>query len=208
MSNENVKARRNKKGLGLKEVIIVTLFSVLTFFVSMVTAIPFAGSVKLMLYAGYALMAIISGPIYVLMISKSSKVGTQILFFGIKALYYLLIGQVLTGIIFFVTGFICEAICMGDGYHNPIKAGAAYTLHTVVYGLGSFFPVIFLGEKYTQGLIDKGYDVETVNTMVSTYKNPVIVITVILTLVVTCIIGMLIGYALMKKQFQPAGVTE
>jgi energy-coupling factor transport system substrate-specific component len=207
MSN-NSKSKKNKKGLGLKEVILVTVFSVLTFVVSMITAIPFASSVMLQLYAGYALMAIISGPIYVLMISKSSKIGTQILFFGIKALYFLLMGQVLTGVIFLVAGCICEAICMNDGYHKPLKAGAAYALHTTVYGLGSFFPVIILGDTYAQGLIDKGYAVETVNTMVDTYRNPVIVVTVILMLVVTSAIGMFIGYMLMKKHFVPAGIAE
>lgn len=207
MSN-GTKNKKNKKGLGLKEVIIVTLFSVLTFVVSMITAIPFAGSVMLQLYAGYALMAIISGPIYVLMISKSSKIGTQILFLGIKALYFLLMGQVLTGVIFLVASCICEAICLNDGYHNPIKAGTAYALHTTVYGLGSFFPVIILGDTYAQGLIEKGYAVETVNTMVNTYKNPVIVITVILMLIVTSAIGMFVGYKLMKKHFAPAGIVE
>ena len=207
MSN-NSKSKKNKKGLGLKEVILVTVFSVLTFVVSMITAIPFASSVMLQLYAGYALMAIISGPIYVLMISKSSRTGTQILFFGIKALYFLLMGQVLTGVIFLAAGCICEAICMNDGYHKPLKAGAAYALHTTVYGLGSFFPVIILGDTYAQGLIDKGYAEETVNTMVSTYRNPMIVITVILMLIVTSAIGMLIGYVLMKKHFAPAGIAD
>jgi energy-coupling factor transport system substrate-specific component len=207
-SNSNTKTKKNRKGLGLKEVILVTLFSILTFVISMVTAIPFASSVMLQLYVGYALMAIISGPVYVLMISKSSKIGTQILFFGIKALYFLIMGQIMTGIIFLVTGCICEAICLKDGYHKPLQAGAAYALHTTVYGLGSFFPVILLGDSYAQGLIDKGYAEETVNTMVSTYRNPVIVLTVVLMLIVTSALGMLIGYLLMKKHFKPAGIAE
>ena len=53
-------SRNNRKAIGLKEIILVTLFSVLTFVISMITAIPFAASVMLQLYAGYALMAIIS----------------------------------------------------------------------------------------------------------------------------------------------------
>ncbi|MCR4642226.1 MAG: MptD family putative ECF transporter S component [Lachnospiraceae bacterium] len=202
------KSKKNKKTIGLKEVILVTLFSVLTFVVSMITAIPFAGSVLLQLYAGYALMAIISGPIYVLMISKSSKTGTQLLFMGIKALYFFLMGQVVTGVIFAVTACICEVICVNGGYHKTLQAGAAYAIHTTIYGLGSFFPVILLGDTYAQGLIDKGYAEETVNTMVSTYRNPGIVVTVILMLIVTSVIGIVIGAKLMKKQFAPAGLTE
>ena len=202
------KSKKNKKTIGLKEVILVTLFSVLTFVVSMITAIPFAGSVMLQLYVGYALMAIISGPIYVLMISKSSKTGTQLLFMGIKALYFFLMGQVVTGVIFAVTACICEALCVNGGYHKTVPAGAAYALHTTIYGLGSFFPVILLGDTYAQSLIDKGYAEETVNTMVSTYRNPLIVVTVILMLIVTSVIGMVIGSKLMKKQFAPAGIAE
>jgi energy-coupling factor transport system substrate-specific component len=207
MSNKT-KSNRNRKGLGLKEVILVTLFSVLTFVISMVTALPFASSVMLQLYVGYALMAVISGPVYVLMISKSSKTGTQILFFGIKALYFLLMGQILTAVIFFVTGCICEAVCLNDGYHKRMQSGIAYALHMTVYGLGSFFPVMFLGDTYIQGLIDKGYAEETVNTMVTTYRNPAIVLTVILTLAVSSAVGMMIGSGLMKKQFAPAGIVD
>ena len=51
-------------------------------------------------------MAIISGPIYALMISKAPKIGTQVLFFGLKGLYMLLMGQVLTGVIFIIGGII------------------------------------------------------------------------------------------------------
>ena len=201
-------SKKNSKFIGLKEVIIVTLFSVISFVISMVTAIPFAASVMLQLYAGYALMAIITGPVYVLMINKSSKIGTQVLFFGIIAIYYLLIGQIPTGIIFIVTGFICELICMKNGYHKPVQAGAAYALHMTVYGLGNFFPILILGETYFQGLIDKGVGAEKVNIMKETYSNPVIVLTVVLTLCVSSIIGMVIGYLMLKKQFAPAGVAD
>ncbi len=72
--------KSDSKFIGIKEIVVVTLFSVLTFVVSMLTAMPFAASVYLQLYVGYALMAIISGPIYVLMISKAPKIGTQVLF--------------------------------------------------------------------------------------------------------------------------------
>ena len=86
--------KSDSKFIGIREIVVVTLFSVLTFVISMLTAMPFAASVHLQLYVGYALMAIISGPVYVLMISKAPKIGTQVLFFGIKGSYMLLMGQV------------------------------------------------------------------------------------------------------------------
>ena len=198
---------KESKFIGIKEIVVVTLFSVLTFVVSMLTAMPFAASVYLQLYVGYALMAIISGPIYVLMISKAPKIGTQVLFFGLKGLYMLLMGQVLTGVIFIIGGVLCELIVMGDGYRNAVKSGASYALHTTLYGLGSFFPVIFFADNYAKQLIDKGYKQELVDTMLSLYRSPVIVATVALVLIVSSVIGMLIGSRMMKKHFQPAGVA-
>ena len=196
-----------RKFVGLKEIIIVVLFSVLTFIVSMVTALPFAASVHLQLYAGYALMAVISGPIYVLMISKAPKVGTQVLFFAVKGLYMLIMGQVLTGIIFIVGGFICELIVMNDGYHSVIRSGAAYMLHMTLYGLGSFFPVLFLGDTFRAQLLSRGYDAEAVETMVSLYSSPVIILTVVLCLCVASALGMFIGSRMMKKHFVPGGAV-
>lgn len=193
--------------IGLREIISVTLFSVLTFVVSMVAAMPFAASVHLQLYLGYALMAIISGPIYVLMISKSSKGGTQILFFAIKGLYMLLMGQVMTGIIFIVAGIICELIVMNGGYHKTVQAGAAYMLHNTIYGLGSFFPMLFFAETYAEQLIDKGYDKSLVDTMVALYQSPLIIVTVIITLCISSAVGMFIGMKMMKKHFKPAGIA-
>ena len=198
--------KSDSKFIGIREIVVVTLFSVLTFVVSMLTAMPFAASVHLQLYVGYALMAIISGPIYVLMISKAPKIGTQVLFFGIKGLYMLLMGQVLTGVIFIIGG-LGERIVMGDGYHNVVKSGAAYALHTTLYGLGSFFPVIFFADNYAKQLIDKGYKQELVDTMLSLYRSPLIVATVALVLIVSSVIGMFIGSRMMKKHFRPAGVA-
>ncbi|MCR5141414.1 MAG: hypothetical protein K6C68_02650 [Ruminococcus sp.] len=65
--------KSESKFIGIREIVVVTLFSVLTFVVSMLTAMPFAASVHLQLYVGYALMAIISGPVYVLIITHDSE---------------------------------------------------------------------------------------------------------------------------------------
>ena len=199
--------KSESKFIGIREIVVVTLFSVLTFVISMLTAMPFAASVHLQLFVGYPLMAVISGPVYVLMISKAPKIGTQVLFFGIKGLYMLLMGQVLTGIIFIIGGVLCELIVMGDGYRNAVKSGAAYALHTTLYGLGSFFPVIFFADNYAKQLIDKGYKQELVDTMLSLYRSPLIVTTVALVLIVSSIIGMVIGSRMMIKHFRPAGAV-
>ena len=44
--------KSESKFIGIREIFVVTLFSVLTYLVSMLTAMPFAASVHLQLYVG------------------------------------------------------------------------------------------------------------------------------------------------------------
>jgi len=199
---------KTKKVIGFKEIVIVVLFSILTFAVSMLTAMPFAASVYGQLYGGYALMAVLSGPIYVLMISKAPKIGTQILFFAVKGLYMLLMGQVLVGVIFILGGCVCEIICLNGGYKKPIRSGAAYALHTTVYGLGSFFPMLFFADNYKQQLISAGYDEAAVEKMLSIYHDPLIICSVAAVLIVSSCLGFWLGTKMLKKHFKPAGVAD
>ena len=199
---------KSKQTIGFKEIVIVVLFSVLTFVVSMLTAIPFAASVYGQLYGGYALMAIISGPIYVLMISKSSKMGTQILFFAVKGLDMLLMGQILVGAIFILGGCVCELLCLNGGYRNPIRSGAAYALHTTIYGLGSFFPMLFFADTYKQQLLSAGYEETAVEKMLTVYHNPFVICSVAIVLIIFSCLGMWVGTKMLKKHFKPSGVTN
>lgn len=196
-----------RKVIGFKDVVTVVLFSVLTFIVSFVTAIPFSGSVYGMLFGGYALMALICGPIYLIMINKAPRIGTQILFFAVKALYMLICGQLLTAAVFFVGGLICEAICLGGGYKNTVKSTAAYALHTTLYGFGSFFPAVFLTESYSARMIAAGASPESVATTMSVYHQPLTMLGVALVLIVFSILGVFIGTKMFRKHFAPAGIA-
>ena len=80
-------------------------------------------------------------------------------------------------------------------------------LHMTLYGLGSFFPVLFLGDTFRAQLLSRGYDAEAVETMVSLYSSPVIILTVVLCLCVASALGMFIGSRMMKKHFVPGGAV-
>lgn len=168
---------------------------------------PFAMSVYGQLYGGFALMAMICGPVFMLMISKAPRRGTMILFATVKALYIFCIGQVLVGFIFIGGGIICELIVSGDGYRNKMRFGVAYALHNVIYGFGSFFPVILFTDTYRQHLLENGYKKEIVDSMVQAYSNPVVIVTVAISITVFSVIGIVIGSKMLKKHFNPAGVA-
>lgn len=197
---------KNNNFIGLKEIVIVVLLSVLTIVINLICAIPFMASPKWSVWGGYTLSTLISGPIYVLMISKSSKKGTNLLFFGVKALYTLIMGQVPTAIVYLLGGVICELIVLNGGYRNALRAGIAFAVHNVIFGIGSFTPMFLGADSYAQQMLDSGMEQSAVNAMVYDLVAPDFVLISTVLLVVASALGMLIGVKTLKKHFKPAGV--
>lgn len=204
-----------KNFIGLKQIVIIVLLSVLTIVVSMVTGIPFMTSPKWSVLGGYSLAALINGMIYVLIITKSPMRGTNLLFFGVKALYVLVMGQIPTVIVYLIGAIICEGITWNDGYKKPLIAGISYTVHNVIFSIGTFTPIFLnptsYGEQMTAQMAEYGMDAESievmVNAMIYDLVAPGFVLLASAMIAIASVIGMFIGVKMMKKHFKPAGVA-
>ena len=108
-------SQSKKRIIGLKEIVIVVLLTALIIVVSLITALPFMASPRWSVWGGYTLTALIGGSIYVLMIAKSPKIGTNLLFFSVQALYTLIMGQAPTALVYLIGGIICELITLNGG---------------------------------------------------------------------------------------------
>lgn len=194
--------------VGLKEVVVVVLLSVLTLAVTLVCAIPFVASPQWSVWGGYTLAALISGPIFILMISKAPKTGTAFLFFFVKALYVLMMGQIPTALVYCLGGVICELVLMKGGYKSPFRLALSYALHSVIFGIGTFTPLFMNAAGYAKQLLDAGMDQGIVNTMVYDLTMPGFLAIATIALIGGSAVGVLIGLKLLKKHFQPAGVTS
>lgn len=196
-----------KKFIGLKEIVIIVLLTALTLVVNLVTAIPFMTSPTWSVWGGYTISTLISGPIFVLMIAKSPRIGTGLLFFGVKALYALIMGQAPTALVYFIGGVICELITLGGGYKQLWRAGISYVIHSIIFGIGSFTPIFIGADAYAQQMLDAGMSQEIVNSMIYDLIAPRFVVISSLLLAVASIIGMAFGILMLKKHFKPAGVA-
>lgn len=202
-----------KKFIGLKQVVVVVLLTLLNIVISMISGLPFSFSPKLMVLVGYSLAALLNGIVYVLMIAKSPIRGTNLLFFGVKVIYVILFGQIPTGIVYLVGGIICEAITWNDGYKKPLKAGSSFAIHNVVFSIGSFTPIFLNPEAYAQHMRENmaSMDPDMVETMVHAmiYElvEPSFLLLAIVLIIVGSAIGFFAGMKMMKKHFRPAGVA-
>ncbi|MFV0362449.1 MAG: MptD family putative ECF transporter S component [Suipraeoptans sp.] len=196
-----------KKFVGLKEIVIVVLLAVLTIVVNMVTAIPFMASPKWSVWGGYTLGALISGVIYVLIIAKAPRIGTNLMFFAVKALYALIMGQTPTALVYLTGGVICELITLNGGYKQQWRAGISYAVHSVIFGIGSFTPMFIGADAYAQQMRDAGISQEIVDSMVYDLVAPGFVMITSVLLVIASALGMIIGMKMLKKHFRPAGVA-
>jgi len=207
MEEKKMATAKEGKLIGLKEIVIVVLLSILTIVLNLVTAIPFMTSPKWSVWGGYAIATLISGPIYILMISKAPKTGTNFLFFAVKALYTLIMGQVPTALVYLAGGVICELIIINGGYKNSLRAGIAFAAHSVIFGVGSFTPMFIGADAYAEQMLAAGLDQAMVDAMVYDLIAPNFIAISSVILIVAATAGVLIGLKMLKKHFKPAGVA-
>ena len=104
---------KQSKFLSLKEFVIVLLLACVETAIGLVVTMPFAANLQLVYFLAPGLAGLFNGIIYVLIIKKCPKIGTEFIIPAIYGLYFLFSGSVyvFTGCItsFFtaLAGWVC-----------------------------------------------------------------------------------------------------
>ena len=123
--------------LNLKELVIVILLACVEMVIALVTAIPFAANLQLVYFAAPGLAGLINGIIYVLLIKKCPKIGTQFIIPMIYGLYFLFTGSVYVFMFFAILAVVNELIMLGGGYQSKIRPVIPHTLTWMLNAMGS-----------------------------------------------------------------------
>lgn len=198
---------KEKRWIGFKDVVVIALLTALSIVIQLVSGIPFAASPQLMMFASVAILMVICGPIYMLMMSKTPHKGAAVLYGAIQGIYYLILGQWIIGIVFFIGGIISECVLLGKGYQKPLRIGAAYLVYAAFYPLATYSPYLILADRYKVQLASAGLSQMAIDSIMDFYTSPVMIGLSVVCACICAAVGGFIGYKMLQKHFKPAGVV-
>lgn len=195
----------NEKKLKARDFITIGIFTAILWVVQMV--IMYLGFLSPFIVAGYAvLIPIVTGIPMMLYYARIEKFGM------------LTITSVIVAILLFIfgMGFLGAPICIAAGVIADLiaKAGKYKSWKKTVISCGvfnlwvsaSYLPLVLTADAYKQSLIEGGFDAsfaDTLFTLVTPATYPVII-----SLCFVCgVIGAFIGKAVVRKNFEKAGIV-
>ena len=195
----------NEKKLKARDFITIGIFTAILWVVQMV--IMYLGFLSPFIVAGYAvLIPIVTGIPMMLYYARIEKFGM------------LTITSVIVAILLFIfgMGFLGAPVCIAAGVIADLiaKSGKYKSWKKTVISCGvfnlwvsaSYLPLVLTADSYKQSLIEGGFDAsfaDTLFTLVTPATYPVI----ILLCFVCGVIGAFIGKAVVRKNFEKAGIV-
>lgn len=200
-SNLGVRGKMVSNVWKMRDYITLTIFNVVMLIVMTINGM-FAYPMNYLIGAG--IVALINGPIYMVMANKIGKRG--VLFFSslLTGLFFVAFGLVYYLLIFAVVGLLCELVMWGgDSYRRPVRNAAGYSLFYVGYTMCGVVPLVFFREQYVSGL-EKKYSPEALADMLYYYETPSMVLIMCAITIAGAVGGCLLGRMLLRKHVKKA----
>ena len=180
------------------------LLTALCLVIVTIAVLPFAANIKLVLWVVSGLEMLLCGPIYMLMVSKAPRYGTQLLFSFLFAAYYFITnGMILISLLILGVGMVRELMMLKGGYRSPVRLTA--------FGLGVMFaPTVMMlttRQQMIDTMLDSGLTLEYAESIFVIYSPANIAIGTFIT-VIGAVLGCMLGYRMLCKHFRPAGIVE
>lgn len=194
--------------IGVKDAILITLLTAVMLIIQSVTLLPFAVNLKLTLWFAMGTELLLCGIVYILMIAKSPKTGTLLLYGIIIAVYYFFVNGLLPiSLMLIGDGLLCELILLRGGYKSKIRITTAYAVFGVLLMLAPNILLLLQKESMIQAMLAQGLEQTYLDTMFSVYSLKNIAIGAGITALGACS-GSFIGYKVLEKYFIPAGIVR
>ena len=195
----------NEKKLKARDFITIGIFTAILWVVQMV--IMYLGFLSPFIVAGYAvLIPIVTGIPMMLYYARIEKFGMLTITSVIVAILLFIFGMGFLGApICIVSGIIADLIAKSGKYKSWKKT----VISCGVFNLwvsASYLPLVLTADSYKQSLIEGGFDASFADTLFM-LVTPVTYPVIILLCFVCGVIGAFIGKAVVRKNFEKAGIV-
>lgn len=193
-------SRTNENKLKMKDIATIGIFSALLFVVTMVAGALMGISMVLNMYS-VAVVAVLSAPLYMLIMAKVHKKGAVLLTFAIVGILWGLFGGIFVLIWMLGFGVVGEVLASKSKYQNYKMLTVSFGLYSVGYYLGATAPLYYYPAFWY------GFDrpKETVDAMIAAAHSTAGLAAIPVTLI-AIVIGAVIAKRMLKKHFEKAGV--
>lgn len=195
----------NKKGLTIKDLVTIGIFTALFFVFQLIGSLPFAPNPALTFYQPFGI-ALLCGPAFLLMVAKVPKRGTIAILGIINGIVWFVLGMHWAMDLGYVVMGIVADIVAGTKKYKSIKMNIlSYDLFCI--GPAGVFVAYFADPAaWASTMLNKGVSQEYINTMTASAPTGMLPVILIVTMVIATISG-IVGRKLLKKQFEKAGIT-
>ena len=200
-----------EKVLSLKEFVIVLLLACVETAIAVVIAMPFAANLQLVYFLAPGLAGLINGIIYVLLVKKCPKIGTQFIIPLVYGLYFLFSGSVYVFMFFAILAVVNELIKLGGGYGKKVRPAIPHVLTWMLNSMGSTLTLLLFRDSMVQTYVNMGMDAVSADAALASLEGfwlaPQNIAIALAAAAVLSIAGYMLGMKMLGKHFKPAGVA-
>lgn len=195
---------RNKKGLTVRDLVTCGIFTALFFIFTMIGGFLLAPN-PILTYFMPCAIALLTGPIYLLLMAKVPKHGPVIILGIIMGFMMFITGMYWMWSVFYVLlGLLANLIASFGNFRHKALNKMSFLVFSM-NPIGSYMMLWINRKAYFDYLVGKGTETSYVETMESVAEGWMLP-AMILSIILTGLISTYIGEKLLKKQFEKAGI--
>ncbi|MCH3916012.1 MAG: MptD family putative ECF transporter S component [Spirochaetia bacterium] len=199
------KSYANQRGLTIKDLVTTGIFSALLWMAMFIASIPFGINPMTTFYMPIG-SALLSGPIFLLLIAKVPKRGPITIAGILLGIIYFLLGMHWgMDLGYIICGIIADIIAGSKKYKSTRMNIVAYAI-LCLGGTGTYLVYFINPSSWATTMMEGGTTqsyIETMNAMAS----PIVLIIMFVGTIAIASLSGLVGKKLLKKQFKKAGIT-
>ena len=196
----------NKKGLSVKDLVTVGIFTALFLVFAFVGGIFFAPNPVLTFYMPVG-SALLCGPVYLLLLAKVQKRWAVTILSAILCIVWFVTGMHWAMALGYLVMGIAADLAAGAAHYQSKKVNSLSYILLSLGGTGSYLVFFADPDGWAKTMLGNGTEQSYIDTMRSTGTMWILVLMLAGT-VLAAAVSAFAGCKMLKKQFEKAGITQ